>query len=38
MRAHIISNLFNKLGEKDKKPGFAKHLIDFPPSLINSII
>ena len=39
MTAHVLLNLLNELGEKDKIRGFAEHLIGFPPtSLINSII
>ena len=30
MRAHILLNLLNELGEIDKMRGFAEHLIDFP--------
>ena len=30
MSAHVLLNLLNKLGEKDKMRGFAKHLISFP--------
>ena len=30
MSAHVLLNLLNKLGEKDKMQGFAEHLISFP--------
>ena len=30
MSAHVLLNLLNKLGEKDKMQGFAEHLIGFP--------
>ena len=31
MSAHVLLNLLNKLGEKDKMHGFAEHLIGSPP-------
>ena len=30
MSAHVLLNLLNELGEKDKMRGFAEHLISFP--------
>ena len=30
MSAHVLLNLLKEFGEKDKIPGFAKHLISFP--------
>ena len=30
MSAHVILNLLNELGKKDKMRGFAEHLIGFP--------
>ena len=30
MNAHVLLNLLNELGEKDKMWGFAEHLIGFP--------
>ena len=30
MSAHVLLNLLNELGEKDKMRGFAEHLIGFP--------
>ena len=30
MSAHVLLNLLNKLGEKDKMWGFAKHIFHFP--------
>ena len=30
MNAHVLLNLLNKLGEKDKMGGCAEHLIGFP--------
>ena len=37
--AHVLLNLLNSLGKKEKMQGFAEHLIGFPPlNLINSII
>ena len=38
MSAHALLNLLNKLGEKDKRRGFAEHLIGFPQRLISSIL
>ena len=30
MSAHVLLNLLDKLGKKDKMQGFAKHLLSFP--------
>ena len=37
MSAHVLLNLLNKLGKKDKMPGLPSNLSLFAPSLINSI-
>ena len=29
MSAHVLLNLLNELGERDKMRGYAEHLIDF---------
>ena len=38
MSAHVLLNLLNKLGKRDKSVRLAKHFISFATSLINSII
>ena len=30
MSAHVLLNLLNEVGEKDKMRGFSDHLIGFP--------
>ena len=30
MRAHVLLDLLNEFGKKDKMRGFAEHLIGFP--------
>ena len=30
MSAHVLLNLLNELGKKDKMQGFAEHLIGLP--------
>ena len=34
MSAHVLLNLLNELGEKDKMRGYAEHLIIFPNEFI----
>ena len=38
MSAHVLLNLLNKLGKKDKMRGLPSILLLFRKSLINSII
>ena len=38
MSAHVLLNLFNKLGKRDKMRGLLSILSLFATSLINSII
>ena len=38
MSAHVLLNLLNKLGKRDKMRGLPQHFISFATSLINSII
>ena len=38
MSAHVLLNLLNELGERDKIPGLPSIYLSFAMSLINSII
>ena len=38
MSAHVLLNLLNELGKRDKNARLTKHCISFAMSLINSII
>ena len=38
MSAHVLLNLLNELGKRDKMPGLPSIFISFATSLINSFI